>query len=247
MYLCTRIRHLTRRKQTQNSIRMNITYYGQSCFLFEIGQQRVLFDPFISPNELASEIDVDTIKADYILLSHGHQDHVHDAEQIARNNDATIVAIHEIATWYSNKGIGKTHPMNIGGKVTLPFGTVKMVSAVHSSSLPDGSNGGVAAGFVVETEHTTFYFAGDTALTYDMKLIPEQYDLDFALLPIGDNFTMDVHDAMLAADFVQVDRVIGMHYDTFPYIKIDRQEVQEVAQMADKKLILMEIGQTINL
>ena len=226
---------------------MNITYYGQSCFLFEIGQYRVLFDPFISPNELASHIDVTAIKADYILLSHGHQDHVHDAEQIAKNNNSILVANFEIANWFADKGVEKTHPMNTGGKVTLPFGTVKMVNAIHSSSLPDGSYGGTAAGFVVETEHTTFYFAGDTALTYDMKLIPEQFDLDFALLPIGDNFTMDVHDAMLAADFVQVDKVIGMHYDTFPYIKIDRQEVQEVAQLVDKELILMEIGQTINL
>ncbi|MFD2998871.1 metal-dependent hydrolase [Pontibacter toksunensis] len=226
---------------------MNITYYGQSCFLFEIDEHRILFDPFISPNELASQIDVNDIKADYILLSHGHQDHVHDAEQIANNNKATIVAIHEIATWYSNKGVENTHPMNIGGKVTLPFGTVKMVSAVHSSSLPDGSNGGVAAGFVVETENQAFYFAGDTAITYDMKLIPEQFDLDFALLPIGDNFTMDIHDAMIAADFVQVETVIGMHYDTFPYIKIDKDQVKEVAKMVDKELILMEIGQTINL
>lgn len=226
---------------------MKITYYGQSCFLFELGEHRVLFDPFISPNELAAEIDVNDIKADFILLSHGHQDHIHDTEQIANNNKATIVAIHEIATWYSNKGVENTHPMNIGGKVTLPFGTVKMVSAVHSSSLPDGSNGGVAAGFVVETENQTFYFAGDTALTYDMKLIPEQFDLDFALLPIGDNFTMDIHDAMVAADFVQVDTVIGMHYDTFPYIKIDKDQVKEVAKMVDKELILLEIGQTINL
>lgn len=206
-----------------------------------------MFDPFISPNELASKIDVDAIKADFILLSHGHQDHVQDAEQIARNNNATIVAIHEIASWYSEKGIEKTHPMNIGGKVTLPFGTVKMVTAVHSSTLPDGSNGGVAAGYVVETENKTFYFAGDTALTYDMKLIPEQYDLDFALLPIGDNFTMDIHDAVRAADFVEVDKVIGMHYDTFPYIEIDHEEVRDVAKLADKELILMEIGQTINL
>ncbi|GGG26625.1 metal-dependent hydrolase [Pontibacter amylolyticus] len=226
---------------------MEITYYGQSCFLFKIGEHRILFDPFISPNELAKDIDVDSIKADYILLSHGHQDHVHDAERIAKNNDATIVANFEIVSWYEAKGIEKTHPMNTGGKVTLPFGTVKMVNAVHSSSLPDGTYAGIAGGFVVETENQTFYFAGDTALTYDMKLIPEQFDLDFALLPIGDNFTMDIHDALVAADFVQVDMVIGMHYDTFPYIQIDHQEVKEVAQMAGKELILMEIGQTINL
>ncbi|GHA57862.1 metal-dependent hydrolase [Pontibacter akesuensis] len=226
---------------------MKITYYGQSCFLFEIGDNRVLFDPFISPNEFASSINVDDIKADYILLSHGHQDHVHDAEQIAKNNNSTIIAIHEIANWFGNNGVEKTHPMNIGGKVTLPFGTVKMVSAIHSNSLPDGSYAGAAAGFVVEAEEKTFYFAGDTALTYDMKLIPEQFDVDFALMPIGDNFTMDVHDAMIAADFVQVDKVIGMHYDTFPYIKIDKEEVMEVAKMVDKELILMEIGQTIEL
>lgn len=226
---------------------MKITYYGQSCFLFEIGKNRVLFDPFISPNELASSINVDDIKADYILLSHGHQDHVHDAEQIAKNNNATIVANFEITTWYGNKGIKNVHPMNTGGKVTLPFGTVKMVNAIHSSSLPDGSYGGTAAGFVVETENQTFYYAGDTALTYDMKLIPEQFDVDFALMPIGDNFTMDIHDAMIAADFVQVEKVIGMHYDTFPYIAIDKEEVMEVAKLADKELILLEIGQTIEL
>nr|WP_255748672.1 metal-dependent hydrolase [Pontibacter liquoris] len=226
---------------------IEITYYGQSCFLFQIGEHRVLFDPFISPNELASEIDVDSIKADYILLSHGHGDHVADAERIAKNNNATLIANFEVASWFENKGVEKTHPLNPGGKVTLPFGTVKMVTAIHSSSMPDGSYGGVATGYVVETETQTFYFAGDTALTYDMKLIPEQFDLDFALLPIGDNFTMDINDAMIAADFVQVDRVIGMHYDTFPYIKIDKDEVKEVAQMAAKELILMEIDQTINL
>lgn len=226
---------------------MQITYYGQSCFLFQIGEHRVLFDPFISPNELAASIRVDDIKADYILISHGHQDHVHDAERIANNNNATIVATFEIASWFEAKGVQKTHPMNTGGKVTLPFGTVKMVNAIHSSSLPDGTYAGSAAGFVVETEDKTFYFAGDTALTYDMKLIPDQFDLHFALLPIGDNFTMDIHDAMIAADFLEVEKVIGMHYDTFPYIKIDHEEVKEVAQMADKELILMEIGETINL
>ncbi|QCR22048.1 metal-dependent hydrolase [Pontibacter sp. SGAir0037] len=226
---------------------MEITYYGQSCFLFQIGEHRVLFDPFISPNELASNIDVDSIKADYILISHGHQDHVHDAERIAKNNNATIVATFEIANWFGQKGVEKTHPMNTGGKVTLPFGTVKMVNAIHSSSLPDGTYAGTAAGFVVETEDKAFYFAGDTALTYDMKLIPEQFDLDFALMPIGDNFTMDIHNALIAADFVQVDKLIGMHYDTFPYIEIDHEEVKEVAKMAGKELILMEIGESINL
>src|SRR5688572_11576628 len=118
---------------------MNITYYGQSCFLLEVGGTKVLFDPFISGNPLASEVNLDQIECDYILLSHGHADHVADAEYLLKKTDATLVAIYEIVSWYQNKGIEKVHPMNIGGKVHLPFGTVKMVNAIHSSSLPDGT------------------------------------------------------------------------------------------------------------
>ncbi|MDX5348570.1 MAG: metal-dependent hydrolase [Hymenobacteraceae bacterium] len=228
---------------------MEITYYGQSCFLFNIGDTKVLFDPFISGNDLAKDIKVDEIGADYILLSHGHQDHVHDAEAIAKRTGAEIVANWEIATWFQNKGVEKTHPMNTGGKIKRDFGTVRMVHAVHSSSLPDGSYGGTAAGFVVKTEDKTFYFAGDTALTYDMKLISEEYGykIDFALLPVGDNFTMDAEDAMIAADFVQTNKVIAMHYDTFPYIKVDKDAVKAAAKRAGKELVMLEIGQTIKL
>ncbi|OUJ68598.1 metal-dependent hydrolase [Hymenobacter crusticola] len=226
---------------------MNVTYYGHSSFLFEIEGSKVLFDPFISPNPLAAAIDVSKIEADYLLLSHGHGDHVADAEAIGQRTGAEIVAIAEIAGWFGNKGLKAAYPMNIGGKVKLPFGTVKMVAAAHSSSLPDGSYGGIAAGFVVEAEGKTFYFAGDTALTYDMKLIAEQYKLDFALLPIGDNYTMGIDDALIAADWVGASKIIGMHYDTFPAIKIDQEATKEKAQLAGKELVLLQIGETITL
>lgn len=226
---------------------MEVTYFGHSCFLFNIGDIRVLFDPFISPNPLAAEIDLDNIKADYILLSHGHSDHVADAEYLARKTNAMIVSSFEIISWFQKKGIEKVHPMNTGGKVHLEFGTVKMVNALHSNSLPDGTYGGHAAGFVVESAEKTFYYAGDTALTYDMRLLADQFRIDFALMPIGDNFTMDVHDAMLAANFVNTRKVIGMHYNTFPYIEIDPIEAKIIANRSEKELVLMEIGQTLTL
>lgn len=226
---------------------MDITYYGHSCFLLNIEGIKVLFDPFITPNELASEIDIDKIEADFILLSHGHPDHVADAEKIAKNTKATVVSSFEIVNWYENKGISDTHPMNIGGKWKFPFGTVKMVEAVHSNSLPDGTYGGSPAGFVIETEKSTFYYSGDTSLFSDMKMIGESFNIEFAFLCIGDNFTMDASEALKASDFVKTDKIIGMHYDTFPYIKIDKEETLELAKKAGKELTLMKIGETINL
>lgn len=226
---------------------MDITYYGHSCFLINIEGTKVLFDPFITPNELASDIDIEKIEADFILLSHGHADHVADAEKIAKNTNAKLVSSFEIVTWYENKGISDTHPMNIGGKWKFPFGTVKMVEAVHSNSLPDGTYGGTPAGFIIETEKSTFYYSGDTALFSDMKMIGESFNIDFAFLCIGDNFTMDVAEALKASDFVKTDKIIGMHYDTFPYIKIDKENTIELAKKAGKEITLMKIGETINL
>lgn len=226
---------------------MEITYYGHSCFLITIENKKVLLDPYITPNSLASNIDVTTIKADYIFLSHGHNDHVADVEMIYRNSNALIVANFEVATWFENKGLEHFHPMNHGGKKEFDFGTVKMVNAVHSSSMPDASYGGNPAGFVFETPGKTFYYAGDTALHMDMKLIAEDYKLDFAFLPIGDNFTMDINDAIKAANFVQVDTIIGMHYDTFPYIELDHDKVKKTAKDKNKNLILLKIGNSITI
>lgn len=226
---------------------MQLTYLGHSCFLLNIGGTQVLFDPFITYNPLAAAVDKEKIQADYILLSHGHQDHMADAEFFARKDNASIVANFEICEWYKSKGIENLVHMNLGGKVQLPFGTVRMVAAVHSSVLPDGTYAGNPGGFVVETAEKTFYFAGDTALTYDMKIIAELYKIDFAFLPIGGQLTMDIHDALLAANWVNTDQVIGMHFDTFPFIRINPLETKEVARQAGKELTLLQIGEEINL
>ena len=226
---------------------MQITYFGHSCFQVEIGKHKLLFDPFITPNPLAAKIKVNTIKPDFILLSHAHGDHIADTEQIAKASGAILISTHEVVTYFAERGIEKNHPMNHGGKKTFDFGTVKMVNAVHSSSFPDGTYGGNPVGFVVETVEKTFYYAGDTALHYDMKLIGEQYKIDFAFLPIGDNYTMDIADAVTAADFVKTNKIIGMHYDTFPYIKIDKLEAGIIAKAGGKELVLLDIGEKIKL
>lgn len=227
---------------------MKFTYYGHACFAVEINGKHILFDPFISPNELAKDININKIKADYILVSHGHEDHIADALTIANNTGATIVANFEVYNWLMKQGLKNGHPMNHGGTWDFDFGKVKMVNAIHSSVLPDGTYGGNPAGFVICSKEGNFYYAGDTALTMDMKLIPmTSKALSFCILPIGDNFTMGVNDAIIAADFVNSDRVIGVHYDTFGYIKLDKKEAIEKFAKNGKELILVEIGKTIDI
>ena len=227
---------------------MKITYYGHSCFSVHVGGKNLLFDPFIRHNQLAASIDVNTIQADYIFLSHGHEDHVADALDIANKIGATVVSNYEVVVWYQSKGIKNAHPMNHGGKWNFDFGTVKYVAAIHSSSLPDGTYGGNPGGFVVETKEGNFYYSGDTALTMDMQLIPMTgIKLDVALLPIGDNFTMGIDDAIIASDFVKCNKVIGLHYDTFGFIKMDHALAIKKFKEKGKELLLMKIGQTIEL
>ncbi len=226
---------------------MQIKYYGHSCFSVQLNGKTLLFDPFISPNELAQHIDISKIKADYIFLSHAHQDHIFDALDIAKNNNATIVGVWEISEWAIKNGHSNTHPMNIGGFWNFDFGTVQMVSAVHSSSFSDGSYGGQAAGFVVKTDAQSFYYSGDTALTLDMQLIPLRHQIDIAFLPIGNNFTMDAIDAVKASDFIQCNTIIAMHYDTFGFIKIDQTKTKELFENQNKKIIFMTIEQEIEI
>jgi len=224
---------------------MKLTYYGHSCFSVVVNGKHLLFDPFITPNELAKHIDVNQVKADYIFVSHGHEDHIADTVQIAGNNDSMVVSNWEIINWAINQGISNTHPMNIGGHWFFDFGKVKCVNAVHSSSLPDGSYGGNPMGFLVEADERSFYYSGDTALTYDMKLIGEFKKMNFALLPIGNNFTMGIDNAIIAAGYIGCEKIIGLHYDTYGYIKIDRQEAIDKFSRAGKELLLPAIGETI--
>jgi L-ascorbate metabolism protein UlaG (beta-lactamase superfamily) len=226
---------------------MQFTYYGHSCFSLVVNGKKLLFDPFISGNELAASIDINSIEADYILLSHGHFDHVADAEAIAKRTGATIIANYEVAMWLAGKGIVKFHPMNPGGKWKFDFGVVKCVQAVHSSALPDGSNGGTPMGYIIMNDESNFYYAGDTALTMDMQLIPMFADIDLAILPIGDNFTMGMEDAVQAAKMVQTKMVIGVHYDTFGFIKIDHQKAIELFKKNELELKLPGIGETIEI
>lgn len=225
---------------------MNITYLGHATLLLEIGGKKIVIDPFISGNPLASNIDVNEIKCDYIFITHGHQDHVLDVEKIAANNpDALLVSNFEIVSWFQGKGING-HPLNHGGKFEFDFGMAKYVNAVHSSVLPDGSNGGNPGGFVFYNADNAIYVAGDTALTRDMELIPMTCPkLDMAVLPVGDNFTMGYEDACIASDFIGCNKIIGYHHDTFPPIKLDHQKA--IAHFAEKgkELILLDIGGSV--
>ncbi|RZP18350.1 MAG: metal-dependent hydrolase [Flavobacteriales bacterium] len=224
---------------------MKITFYGHNSLLIEILGNYIMVDPFITGNPLYKDkLDVKSLKADYILLTHAHQDHILDVETIAKNTNAKIVSNYEIAMYYQEKGFN-VHPMNHGGNWRFEFGNLKLVNAVHTSSFPDGSYGGQPGGFVIEGEHKNIYIAGDTALTMDMKLIPLQTKLDLAILPIGDNFTMGVEDAIIASNFVACEKVLGVHFDTFSYIEIDQEEAKKKFYDAGKDLMLLDFGSSI--
>ncbi len=224
------------------------SYYGHSCFGITLADgTRLLFDPFITPNELAKDIDVEAIEADFVLVTHGHEDHVADAENILKRTGATLITNFEIATWFGEKGIEKAHGMNHGGGYDFPFGRVKYVNAIHSSSLPDGSYGGNPGGFVIETAETSFYVSGDTALHADQKILGERHRLDFGVLCIGDNFTMGPADAAIAAEWARLKKVVGVHYDTFPPIKIDHDAAKGAFAERGVELLLPAIGDTIEL
>lgn len=228
---------------------MSLTYYGHACFGVSVNGKQLLFDPFITGNDLAADINVDEVPADVMLITHAHQDHLLDAESIAKRTGALVIAPFEVAVWMQAQGIENVAPMNHGGGGTYDFGRVKLTNAVHSSSFPDGSYGGHPAGFVVTSADAgegSFYYAGDTALTYDMKLVGEEFDLKFAVLPIGDHFTMGAVDAAKAAAFVGASQVVGVHYDTFPHIKLDRAAALAAFEGSSVALHLPGIGETVD-
>ena len=225
---------------------MKATYYGHSTFSLDLEGAQILFDPFISPNPLAAAVEVGHLKPDYILLSHAHADHVADLFTIQAQSEAEVVAIVETATWVRRNGVSedKVLEMNIGGTLQARFGWAKMVIAIHTNATPDGAYGGQAAGYLVGSGGKTIYYAGDTALTSDMQFI-RAYRPDLVFLPIGGHYTMDVQDALLAAQLIGCKRVVGMHYNTFPPISIDTAEAKRLFQEAGIDLILPAIGDSI--
>ncbi|RLD46023.1 MAG: metal-dependent hydrolase [Bacteroidetes bacterium] len=225
---------------------MKLTNYGHACWHIELENAKLLIDPFISPNELAGDINIDTIECDYILITHGHEDHIADVENIAKRTGAKLISNFEIINWFAAKGIENGHPMNIGGKWKFDFGTLTYFTAQHSSVMPDGASGGNPGSFIIETPKETFYHAGDTGLMMDMQLIPKLYKLDFAILPIGDNFTMGVDEAIIASDFIDCNNIIAMHYDTFGYILVEKEAAKLKFESKGKKLKFIDIGTTID-
>lgn len=226
---------------------MDFTFYGHASFGVKIGGKNILFDPYISANEKAASVKIDEIPVDYILISHGHEDHVADVENIAKRTGAKLVSNFEIISWFANRGLSNGHPMNHGGSWDFDFGNVKYVNAIHSSVMPDGAYGGNPGGFIIKSAEANFYYSGDTALHMDMKLIGKYEKLDFAVLPIGNNFTMGIDDAIIASDFINCNKIIGVHYDTFGYIEIDHKEAKRKFAEKGKELILLQIGQTIQI
>jgi L-ascorbate metabolism protein UlaG (beta-lactamase superfamily) len=227
---------------------MKLSYYGHACFSVEAGGKTLLFDPFITSNELAKHIRLEDIHADYILISHGHGDHIEDCGTLVRQTGATVIGPFEVIDWLTRQGLEKTHPMNHGGKKAFDFGTVRLTNAVHSSSMPDGSYGGNPVGFIVDSQDGAFYYSGDTALTMDMQLVTRWApNLRFAVLPIGDNFTMGYEDAIIAAELTGCRNIVGVHYDTFGYIRIDQEQVKKAFTDAGLTLYLPAIGESIEL
>ncbi|WP_026961288.1 metal-dependent hydrolase [Alicyclobacillus herbarius] len=225
---------------------MKLTFHGQACFVVEADGHTIVIDPFLTGNPTAVAKPED-IRCEAVLLTHGHSDHVADAEAIAKANDALIIAPNELAMIYGQRGC-KVHPMHLGGARTFPFGRVKLTIAFHGSAFEDGNNllyAGNPCGFLITMGGKTFYHAGDTALFGDMKLLGELNHIDVAALPIGDNFTMGPEDALLAAEWLKAGRVIPIHYNTFDLIRQDADAF--VRALADKGLrgTVVKPGETI--
>ncbi|MEJ2536564.1 MAG: metal-dependent hydrolase [Calditrichia bacterium] len=219
-----------------------LTYLGHSAFYLEGSKGRLVIDPFLSGNPLAKMKPAD-IKVDFVLLTHGHGDHIGDGVEIAKANKATIVAPFELANYCANLGT-QVHPMHIGGGHNFPFGRVKLTIAHHGSAAPDGTYTGNPCGFLITMDGKVFYHTGDTGLFYDMKLIGEMNKIDVAVMPIGDNFTMGIDDAVKAAEFIQAKMVIPMHYKTFDVINVEPQEFVNKVKAKGLNSQILPIGET---
>lgn len=227
---------------------MKATYYGHSSVAIHGNGMDLLFDPFITPNEKAKDIDINQLKPKYIFLSHCHGDHVADMKAIQQNSGAEVVCIVETGAWVEKQGISanKVKAMNFGGTLKTSFGSAKLVYALHTNSTPEGDYAGAPAGYVLNIGDKKVYFAGDTALTVEMQLLADE-KLDWAFLPIGGFYTMDVQDAIKAAKMINCKNIIGIHYNTFPPITINTEEAINKFADAGIRLHLLKIGESIEL
>jgi L-ascorbate metabolism protein UlaG (beta-lactamase superfamily) len=221
-----------------------LTYLGHSAFVVKGGAATIVIDPFLTGNPAAKARPGD-LEVDAVLLSHGHGDHLGDAVEIAKANRATIVAPFELANYCAAKG-AQAHGMHIGGAHTFPFGRVKLTIAHHGSCAPDGTYTGNPCGFLFTLDGKTLYHPGDTALFYDMKLIGDMHPIDVALLPIGDNFTMGVDDAAVAAEFLHAKLVMPMHYNTFELIAADANDFVRKVEAKGLAARVIAVGETIS-
>ncbi|MFA1821291.1 metal-dependent hydrolase [Virgibacillus oceani] len=226
---------------------MKVSYHGHSVVKVVTDSHTILIDPFISGNE-ACDLDADSVDADVILLTHGHNDHVGDTIPIARRTNALIVTSAELADFFGPKDLN-SHPMHIGGKHKFDFGTVKFTQAFHGSSFTDEDGtvvyGGMPGGILLTVEGKTIYHVGDTGLFSDLKLIGDMNDIDLAFVPIGDNFTMGPEDALVATDWIQAKTVVPIHYNTFPVIEQDPHDFVSKVKTGEAKV--MNIGETLTL
>lgn len=225
---------------------MKLTYWSHSCFLLETSSHRLVIDPFLSGNPKA-EIGPTDVNCDFVLVTHGHNDHVGDAVEIAKANEATIIANYETASFCGKQG-ANVHPMHIGGAFDFPFGRLKLTIAHHGSGYESGDDMiymGNPAGILVFSGGKTLFHAGDTGLFLDMQLIAERHPIDVALLPIGDNFTMGPEDAAKAVEFLKPKIAVPMHYGTFDVIDVDPAKFAELAAETGSEIKVLGIGDAL--
>jgi L-ascorbate metabolism protein UlaG (beta-lactamase superfamily) len=224
---------------------MDIRFLGHATFELSEGDARILIDPFLAPNNPKASVTADDLDTTHILLTHGHVDHIADAVAVAKRTNAHCVAIVELAAWLGDQGVENVADPNIGGTVEFDWGWVKLVRADHTSTTPDGKAKHSPAGLVVHVGGTTVYHLGDTGLFGDLKLIAERTPVDIAIVPIGGHYTMDRHDAVVAAKLIGAGTVIPCHYNTFPLVETDAEAFKsDVESQTGSKVVLLEPDQT---